>query len=836
MLFRTEGETPLGYGQLVLGFCEKDADNKLTFYSLPQLLTDKKLNSSLSFRNDFQLTFKPFEDTEYIVPQISRFCEVSDDELLDLSEDYYFENLLNNKDNDILDEIVSIIDENMLAGFKDYKEDFILFLERALDCLNDIKDNNFYYLIDASVSKQYESYVSTYNAHTTGEPIDYTQLFQNINVSKEMQNYNDELSIRIPKVRYVDTSDARYSDYLVSFTQELFEQIDYIQPFKMPAIKIDASNYKDHQDLSKEQIIPGVLSSFSMKEIEGDIRNDKIKLLDNEKKFYDRLVDMINTWYKKYMAHTDKSTSIIEYEKEKCILHNGLKDIIDILILFALNINWRFREYVPLEHLSQFYVNLNPSDDDDDTGDDSRADEGELGIFSYAREADNARININALANDVDILGNIHNLVSDSKATIYAYAEVIVKLLRWGAVKPSRLHINFDESLNSTESSIYLNLANLQYEYDDIVPESISSYNDGHDATLIGVVYSSKEDLDVVTDQYELSLLKKFNLKPCTYAPKCILGVILSQSIDETQSWVIFVDLLTLVAYVESNKLDIEGISLRDGKIMIEDDDNFYSEVITYDTGETMDNVTTVDEAIALCNRNKRLNKRLYYNEKLVKDRPDYNLQQINSCNIFDVFSEMSVGNQVALYKTLGNKTVFEEHLALGIVLYKYFQKMEDKDNIRLEDAIQLLLEARDEDIVGEDTAVDESSSEYDNSKTDLFSSTSTVKEPVKVLYTFNYVSPKKNVLNAVITDNNDFIIDEDLGKFNTASAKSLKGDVALLKVVAYAYATETKQQDKIKFSESEIEKLKLFLDKEFSNRNLVSIYKALDKSLKQKK
>ena len=678
MLFRTEGETPLGYGTLVLGFCEKDQEGKIIFYSLPQLLTDKQLNSSLGFRKDFQLSFVPFENTDYLVPQISKFGSVvvNEEDILDLNDETSPENILNQRDNDeFMTDFLETIDEYMCKGFKDYREDFLQFLEASVDCMCNIRDNNFYYIIEPkAIPQHYLSYMTRYNNQTSGKAINYTQEFQNRNIAKEMSTYTDELSIRIPHIRYMDTDKPEYADYLVSFMQELFEQIDCIKPFKIPAIAINASNYKDHQDLEKMEIVPGTLSKFSMREIEGDTRNDAIGLQDNEKKFYDRLIEMIDTCYSKYkMLNKDKTDAVIQMDKETCILHKELQDILEIFILFALNINWRFKEYVPLEHLTKFYVDLSTNDDDDDEGSGSSDDE-QYGLFSYARDASKTGTQINALVEDVDILYNIRSFLTDSKATVYAYAEVIIKLLRWGEIKPSRLHLNFPKSLNGIENSRYLNLSNLQQEFEDLVTEEVSTFNDGYDATLISVIYSNRDDLDVVTEPQEISLINKFSMEPCTFVPKCILGVVLSQQINETQERFIYADLLTLTSYIKSGKYSVDGITYKDGKFLIDDSDEFYRESIIDEDNREVDCMTTVEEALITCERNKNLNKRLYYNENLVAEHPEYNLQQINSCNIFEVFNEMSSYGQVALYKTLRDKAVAPVHFALGIVLYKYFK------------------------------------------------------------------------------------------------------------------------------------------------------------------
>lgn len=835
MLFRIkDGETPLGFGSLILGFCEKNSEGKIVFYSLPQLLTDKQLNSSLGYRKDFQLSFAPFENTDFLVPQISKYSTaiVNEDDILDLNDETSPENILNRRDDEkFINDIMETVDECMMSGFKDYTADFLQFLEASVDCMHNINDNNFYYIIEPkAIPQHYLQYMTRYNNQTSGKRINYTEEMQNKNIAKEMQNYNDELSIRIPQIQYMDTSLPKYSEYLILFTQELFEQIDCIKPFKLPAIAINASNYKDYQDLEKMQVVPGTLSNFSMREIEGDTRNDALELQENEKKFYNRLIEMIDTCYEKYKAlESDKTDSIIQMDKESCILHKELQDILEIFILFALNINWRFREYVPLEHLTKFYVDLSPSDDDDDDGEGTGTSEDEqFGLFSYAREANKTGLQINALVEDVDVLNNIRSFLTDSKVTVYAYAEVIIKLLRWGEVKPSRLHLNFPKSLNGVENSRYLNLSNLQQEFEDTVTEGITDFNDGYDATLISVVYSSKTDLDVVSESQEVSLVNKFGMEACTFVPKCILGVVLSQQISETQERFIYADLLTLTSYIRSGKYSVEGITFKDNKFIIDDNDEFYRETIIDEDGREVDCTTTVEEALITCERNKSLNKRLYYNESLVAEHPEFNLQQINSCNIFEVFNEMSSYNQVALYKTLKDKAVAQVHFALGIVLYKYFKKLESKDSIRLEESISLFLEALNDKVsVSEEPKEQEKSAE--DVKTSLFESKPTT--PV-VKKKASYVLGYKNMY-AVLVDNKEFFITSNLGDYDVTGVRSLIGYNGLLKIVGFAYAIQNKKDNKYLFSDEEISKLQDYLEIEFQTRNLVKVYNEALKKVK---
>ena len=148
--------------------------------------------------------------------------------------------------------------------------------------------------------------------------------------------------------------------------------------------------------------------------------------------------------------------------------------------------------------------------------------------------------------------------------------------------------------------------------------------------------------------------------------------------------------------------------------------------------------------------------------------------------------------------------------------------KLESKESVRLEEAIELLLEAASDGIkVAEqpDTSTNESVAE----KTSLFKEdVSSTKAKEKASYVLGY----KNIF-AVLVNNKDFVMTNNLDEFDTTGTKVLSGLNGLLKMVGFAYAVQTKKDIKYTFSNGEISKLQGMLEKEFGTTNLAKIYNA---------
>jgi hypothetical protein len=736
--FITKGSTPLGYTEesFICGAVEANEKGKIVFYSLGQILTDTKLQSKLDFNKHVAVKYDLFSETNgtnFVVPSVAKNLSSNDydDYLIALEDEFSLQNLCLNDDEERMLVLLQLLADNIeeFADIKSSIEEFKIFLKESQTVLVSIAANTFYYNIVAEHTYALEE-LNDYNANTNGEFVNYTVERESANVSLIMKSCDSELNLAIPEYDYLNTSNSEMYDYLhQKFFNDVFMLETYIRPFNMPANNIDAENYLRHYDKDSGEIVNGILDDFPKKYIFGTEDNNYLGLQDNEEKFYNRLNEIIDELMPECVStynkgvNTDSQVSI-ETFKKACLIDSKmqLKVILDAFIYLALNINWRFKSYVPLEM-------FNAIDNDFDSDADSNSDfasegaaETVTGIHTFSIDPNNEAESQTLTA--MDVIETIDKFVTTNKCSVYAYSEIIVKLLRWGDRKPNKLILNFEKSKGFSIATESLDLATLRVNYD----ETLNKVEVTDTPNLVGVIYSSREDLTVNRSPEIENLAGKNGIQLIDDLIRVPFGVILSQTmkvktndVEEVQNRYIFVDSYTLIKRFVKGNLKVNGITLEDNKFKVDEDYliDVNVENKTYDDEGNLitDTVTmkvekVVKDVVDIAgNYDTRKVTRYYYNndylnlfkllnEKGVKGIPELpTKEQLNSCNICEVLNEMVVYNEVNLGGLLRDTETAMVHIFVAKTLFNYFKKCFDMsvdtgESISLEDSLNLFADS----------------------------------------------------------------------------------------------------------------------------------------------
>lgn len=191
----------------------------------------------------------------------------------------------------------------------------------------------------------------------------------------------------------------------------------------------------------------GKLSEDDLKLMEGDARNNDLPLQDNEMRLYNTLKELLQDCLVNSNPAVDAKDYIAKCEKEH-ITDLRFLNYIKALCVVLGKTNWIHTGFLPLSDSDVFYLkdgtevgtvvkvdeakSIDGSNDDDDDTEDT----AEVGLSGYY--TNDRGINGNPLQGDMVLYGLINEI---SRVDIYGPIELLIRLLRWGDRKPTRIYI-----------------------------------------------------------------------------------------------------------------------------------------------------------------------------------------------------------------------------------------------------------------------------------------------------------------------------------------------------------------------------------------------------------
>ena len=200
--------------------------------------------------------------------------------------------------------------------------------------------------------------------------------------------------------------------------------------------------YKKLYDLGK-------LTEDDLKLIEGDPRNNDLPLQENEMRLYNTLKEMLQDCLVNSNPAVDAKEYIAKCEKEH-ITDLRFLNYIKALCVVLGKTNWIHTGFLPICESDVFYLkdgtevgtvvkveeSKSSDDSNDDDDDDDNEDSAEVGLSGYYNN--DRGINGNPLQGDMVLYGLINEI---SRIDIYGPIELLIRLLRWGDRKPTRIYI-----------------------------------------------------------------------------------------------------------------------------------------------------------------------------------------------------------------------------------------------------------------------------------------------------------------------------------------------------------------------------------------------------------
>ncbi len=394
------------------------------YVSLPDIITTQKCHTMFSkLFTDVELSYDV--NNGIVLPIIKDLdLETCPAYIITLDGEYDVRELagevvLESDELDAFDSLMVDFVENYSA------KDMHTLICRASDCLDALESYNFRYSLNRNVSDDILSAAELYNSNSNATGIVATKAATG-NITLTMDRPESEIYIAVPKAYYNPMSTIVMDDeddgVSVDFAScgEVFRALN---PYKGNTDALEFATYTQ------------AFSEVGEEAITGSESNDRLPLQSNEKRFYTALCKYIEKSLKIYLE-AEGIYSDEEYERrlKLNILPKHLVLILKSYIKAFVNVNWRHSPNVPL---NEFRPSLySDSGDGDDEGTESSKDNFTLSD-EYASSADIDRYN----KEDVKINymtyidGYVKNL------TAYSYAEIIIKLARWGSRKPKHLCI-----------------------------------------------------------------------------------------------------------------------------------------------------------------------------------------------------------------------------------------------------------------------------------------------------------------------------------------------------------------------------------------------------------
>lgn len=285
------------------------------------------------------------------------------------------------------------------------------------------------------------------------------------------------------------------------------------------------------------------LGDVDIRTVTGDVLNNDLAIQDNENEFYHDMLELIDFGIKQRYPNVTL---------EEC-LKSGYDDpnVTDFLIELACTVaawNWSHTGNYPV--MTGLYGSDNDEDDDDDSNAEKKGtEESTEGSKVYSK--DPTKINDDSINVDAEyFLKNYINKAMQG-GNSYAPAEAVVKLLRWGNRKPSRLKLN--------GVSTYLDLNTFKYQ------EMSGSFENLEIVKVEGATYDILGLITAMDKVKDMNYVKSLGYE--TNSLNIPVGVLATKSYKGGIEQLVAFSMPTLLKFLENHDGDVRGIRIKDYKV-----------------------------------------------------------------------------------------------------------------------------------------------------------------------------------------------------------------------------------------------------------------------------
>lgn len=772
MIFTTEYKHSYkGSFNFVWAYIEEDEKGNLIGYNLKELLTNTVLQKRLKMRVRNTIALVDVA-RDLLLPDIIS-SEVDNDEIVYFQGDRKLQHLVDK-------EMVESVKKQIISISNEWlEEEFDTLVFEALNCIKMIEDRQFIYKIDSSSDVELIKAVEKYNSNSQGSFIDYTK--SKMEVPYTISNKaTDEVGFRLPRIVY-STNEEEMKAYVDEAVKRVYQAAYNFQPYGSNINEINYLNYKD-LGLTQEQLF-------------GYEHNNSLGLQENEERFYGDLIALIDYNTEEYckMHNLD-----LEYTRNNCIFKKTpLEELLKTIIRLMVNINWSQSKYVPNNEFTIIKALGGVSDNDDN-------DEAEAPItdgVSFMYDVNDLTASVSDVA--INYYNKIIDFVMSNNTSIYALAELIIKLARWGERKPSRITLNFpmSKSIDRYELDPFTFEKRIS-EARIVTTKTRGMYN------LEGVIRSRLPDFNIDGTDEDFNQL---GVEPFTEVKDIIVGVTLTQPYtigDEDRIRLVAMDLTTLIRQADK----VIGLEKdENGILRISNKDNLASSLEELE-GIVNNNITTLGEARNYINsKDKSIRIFINDNSMYLKHNKDLTLDNLNMLHLMDyltILTKIQNVNAIVNPKTdmmrvfkLQSK-MYLNYINNNSMMYG----LEDYEP-NLNDALELF----QENYIGELEPV-KNVSNAEEGHTDLFDGGQ--KKNVKPVYIFQI---DKNTTYLVTSDVNQeqkslgckmkiFKYDPETMTVDTSSTKvQMKGYRAFRNIVVILKDEEYKQGIYVEYEEKHL-------------------------------
>lgn len=732
MIFTTEyRHSYKGSFNFVWAYIEQNEKGEIVTYNLKELLTNTTLQKRLQMRVRNTVSIVEVAK-DILLPDIVS-SDLDSEDILIFQGDSILQRLMDDTIREDIKEKISRV-EYVTAEWVDEEFDALVF--EAINCLKMIEERQFVYKVHESSDNILRKAINKYNTLSQGSFVDYTKAKQ---VTPYTISYKetDEVGFALPRVIH-STNEDEMQEYLDSAVLTVQERIFNFNPYGSSEISVNYLNYKDI-DLSREQLF-------------GNPSNNYLELQDNEKRFYNDLIDLINKSTEDYCKITNTD---LEYTRENCIFKNTpLETVFKTMIRIYVNINWSQSKYVPNNEFSNLGGLSNTEE--------SEESEGPItdGVSFMFDERD-IRSSVSDTA--INYYNRIVAFMLSNKPSIYALAELVIKLARWGSRKPEKITLNFPLSRSID-----------RYELDPFTFEKRTAESRIVESTLVGKNYLIKGVVRSRLPAFQIdgsdNEFSQLGVEPFTDVKDIIIGVILGQPYkigDEDRNRDVAMDLPTLIRNADrvlGLKKNEEGVYQITNEEGLADNEEDLVNIVN-------NNVTSLGEVYRYINSKDRSQELFVNDNKMYLDfNKDLTSEELKVLNFMDYLNLLT---QVPELKVINNpKTEVMKIFKIQSKMYLNYisdntlmHEMKDYEP-NLNDALELFAEHYMEEIPKQE---DEDS---DSQHTNLFSSDG--KETFSPVYIFQ------------IDKNHTYLVTDDINQEQKklgCKAKMFKYDPDKMKV-----------------------------------------------------
>lgn len=576
------------------------------YVSVMGILTDPKYHNILEMVDDYEFGYDIVGGA--VIPVLKDYDEDSDN-VIELEGDLDIKHL---GDMVLFDEDMSDVDSLLKSLIDNYDSNkFKQLCSNACNFIYQLEQYNFKYNLNRKVPADIKAIADKYNSESKGTGIVETKLATG-NLTLTMDNCESELFIEIP-APYYDPNAKDLDEYTQDFANvsEVFKAL---------------SPYGDNTDACSPNTFMRAANELGLENIIGYSDNNHLPIQQNERRFYEALKRYIHKSLELYLS---KENMLTESELESRIKNNVLpahiKLVLESFVKAFVNVNWRHSTLVPA---NEFKPEAEASDDDDDG--DKMSESAELNSEYDLGGVDISRVNLDNLSHKLNhYLVSIENLMK-SNLTAYAWAELIVKLARWGTRKPT--HIIFTEEESGTNCNAMLNVNEFSLEEDLTYLTQLETvkYGDADYLPLSVIATDTKDFCD------QSSFCDKLGIEYDDAISYSILGLRCRQDFitaKGTKGRNVYFDLFSIIDLYRNGKGSIYGIEYDGEKFSV--DDAVESRIGNY---------MTLSSILSLLSKPDSFMEKVFVNEYVVKelsDSKEFTVKDILYYNLYNVFNRL---------------------------------------------------------------------------------------------------------------------------------------------------------------------------------------------------